>query len=122
MSKIVKHKNEIQLSDTENENVLFSNVSEIIESRKFNAIYVANSQVVLMFWEIGKYISSTILGMERAEYGKKIVVTLSRQLVAKYGKSFEDKNLRRKLLGASNVQKQINYFIEESCDETDDKD
>jgi hypothetical protein len=33
--------------------------------------------------------------LQRAEYGKKIVVTLSRQLVAKYGKSFEDKNLRR---------------------------
>ena len=95
MSKIVTHKNEIQMPDTEQENILFSNVSEIIESRKFNAISLANSQVVLMFWEIGKYINSTILGMERAEYGKQIVVTLSRQSVAKYGRSFEDKNLRR---------------------------
>ena len=29
---------------------------------------------------------------------------------------------RRKLLGTSNVQKQINYFLEESSDETDDND
>jgi len=29
---------------------------------------------------------------------------------------------RRKLLGASNVQKQIDYFLEESSDEADDKD
>jgi predicted nuclease of restriction endonuclease-like (RecB) superfamily len=29
---------------------------------------------------------------------------------------------RRKLLGTSNVQKQINYFLEESSDETDEKD
>jgi hypothetical protein len=29
---------------------------------------------------------------------------------------------RRKLLGNSNVQKQINYFLEESSDETDDND
>jgi predicted nuclease of restriction endonuclease-like (RecB) superfamily len=29
---------------------------------------------------------------------------------------------RRKLLGTSNVPKQINYFLEESSDETDDKD
>jgi len=29
---------------------------------------------------------------------------------------------RRKLLGTSKVQKQINYFLEESSDETDDKD
>jgi len=95
MGKILKYRSEIQLSNTEQVSILFSNVSEIIESRKFNAISVANSQVVLMFWEIGKYVNSTILGMERAEYGKQIVVTLSRQLVAKYGKSFEDKNLRR---------------------------
>jgi len=95
MNKITKHNTTLQIIDTEQENLIFSNVSEIIESRKFNAISLANSQVVLMFWEIGKYINSAILGMERAEYGKKIVVTLSRQLVAKYGRSFEDKNLRR---------------------------
>jgi len=29
---------------------------------------------------------------------------------------------RRKLLGASTFQKQITYFLEESNDETDDKD
>ena len=101
MNKITKHSTTLKIIDIEQENLIFSNVSEIIESRKFNAISVANSQVVLMFWEIGKYINSAILGMERAEYGKKIVVTLSRQLVAKYGKSFEDKNLRRMMQFAS---------------------
>ena len=95
MNKISKHKNELQLADIESESFLFSDVSQIIERRKNSAFSIANSQVVLMFWEIGKYINSVILGMERAEYGKKIVVTLSRRLVAKYGKSFEDKNLRR---------------------------
>ena len=101
MSKIAKHENELQLAYTEDENILFSNVSQIIERRKFNAVSAANSQIVLMFWEIGSYINSVILGMERAEYGKKIVVTLSRQLVAKYGQSFEDKNLRRMMQFAS---------------------
>jgi predicted nuclease of restriction endonuclease-like (RecB) superfamily len=95
MNKISKHKNELQLSDTEQEYVLFSNVAQIIEKRKSNAISAANSQIVLMFWEIGNYINSVVLRMERAEYGKRIVATLSRQLQQKYGKSFEDKNLRR---------------------------
>jgi predicted nuclease of restriction endonuclease-like (RecB) superfamily len=90
-----KHKNKLQLTDTEAENVLFSDVAQIIEKQKFNIISVANNQIVLMFWEIGRYINSAILGMERAEYGKKIVATLSRQLAEKYGKPFEDKNLRR---------------------------
>jgi len=81
MGKITKHK---KLSDTEQENIFFSHVAKIIENRKFNAVSAANSQIVLMFWEIGKYINSVILGMERAEYGKRIIkkvkiwITLSR--------------------------------------------
>jgi len=92
MDKISKHKNEPELANTANEDTLFSNVAQIIEKRKVNLVSAANSQIVLMFWEIGNYINSVILGMKRAEYGKKIVVILSRQLVTKYGKSFEEKN------------------------------
>jgi predicted nuclease of restriction endonuclease-like (RecB) superfamily len=50
-----------------------------------------------MYWEIGKYVGSVLLGGERAEYGKKILATLSRQLIAKYGNSFELSKLRRML-------------------------
>jgi len=95
MSKITKPKNKIQLSDTEHENMIFSNVSQIIEKRKFNAVSAANSQVVLMFWEIGTYINSVILGMERAEYGKKILSTVSTKLVTNYGSPFVEANLYR---------------------------
>ena len=76
MNKITKHSTTLKIIDADQENLIFSNVPEIIESRKFNAMSVVNSQIVLMFWEIGKYINSAILGMERAEYGKKIVVTV----------------------------------------------
>jgi len=48
-----------------------------------------------MYWEIGRYIGSVLLGGERAEYGKKIFATLSRKLTEKYGKSFDEKNLYR---------------------------
>jgi len=95
MNKISKYKNELQLTDTEQENIVFSNVSQIIEKRKFNVISTANSQIILMFWEIGKYINSVILGTERAEYGKKILSTVSTKLVENYGKSFVEANLYR---------------------------
>ena len=85
----------IAKTDTSPESILFSNVVKIIEKRKFSAMSAANSQIVSMFWEIGKYINSAVLGLERAEYGKRIVATLSRQLQQKYGKPFDDKNLRR---------------------------
>ena len=92
MSKIKRHKSSLQTTDTEQENIIFSNVAQIIEKRKYNAVSAANSQIILMFWEIGVYINSVILGMERAEYGKKILSTVSTKLVANYGNSFVEAN------------------------------
>ncbi|MCL2294236.1 MAG: DUF1016 N-terminal domain-containing protein, partial [Spirochaetes bacterium] len=49
---------------------------------------------------MGRYIKSNILEGDRAEYGKRIVSTLSTQLVKKYGKSFTERNLYRMTLFA----------------------
>jgi len=78
-----------------NEIALFNDVSEIIERRKFRAQVLINKENVLMFWEVGKHIGSVLLGGERAEYGKKIVVTLAQQLQVKYGSSFDYTNVTR---------------------------
>jgi len=49
-----------------------------------------------MFWNIGTRINRDILGYERADYGKKIVSTLSTQLKEAYGGTeFSVRNLRR---------------------------
>ena len=40
-------------------------------------------------------INEDILDNKRAEYGKQIVVLLGRQLTAKYGRSYQEKNIRR---------------------------
>jgi len=90
-------KNEIAKQDKSqiDEIALFERVSEIIENRKRRAQIAANSEVTLMFWEVGQYVNSVILDEKRAAYGKQIVATLSLQLQEKYGKSFELTNLRR---------------------------
>jgi len=77
------------------EAVIFERVAAIIESRKSRAAAYANSEVTLMYWEVGRYINSVILDSKRAEYGKKIFAALSRKLVEAYGNSFEEKNLYR---------------------------
>jgi len=74
---------------------LLERVSEIIENRKYRAGVSANLEGTLMFWEVGEHIGSTLLGRERAAYGKRIVVTLAQQLQAKYGASFEYTNVTR---------------------------
>lgn len=76
-------------------NKLFDDIKKLIEeSKNFVAINV-NSAMTMLFWKIGERINREILENKRAEYGKQIVVTLSRQLVREYGNSFEEKNLRR---------------------------
>jgi len=77
------------------ESSLFVRIAEIIETRKSRAGAYANREVTLMYWEIGRYINSVLLGGERAEYGRRIVATLSQQLVERYGKAFGVHNLRR---------------------------
>ncbi|MCL2321305.1 MAG: DUF1016 N-terminal domain-containing protein [Oscillospiraceae bacterium] len=92
-----KKKNELVVQNETliDETVLFKYVSVIIENRKIRIQSRVNQESVLMFWEIGKYISSVLLGGERAGYGKQILVTLSQELQKKYGNSFEYSNVTR---------------------------
>ncbi|MCL2712521.1 MAG: PDDEXK nuclease domain-containing protein [Methanomassiliicoccaceae archaeon] len=85
------------------ENALFDRISAIIENRKCRAATYANQEITMMFWEVGQYINSTVLNNQRAEYGKKILPTLSAKLTAAYGKSFTERNLYRMALFAERI-------------------
>jgi predicted nuclease of restriction endonuclease-like (RecB) superfamily len=75
--------------------LLVDEISALIEQSRHTMYAQANSATVLLFWKIGQRVKNEILKNKRADYGKEIVVTLSRQLTEKYGRSFEEKNLRR---------------------------
>ena len=49
----------------------------------------------LKYWHIGKRIKSDVLENQWADYSKQIVVAMSRHLTSQYGRSFEEKSLRR---------------------------
>ena len=74
---------------------LYTDVAELIEESKKYVAYTANAALTMLYWKMGKRISDELLQSKRADYGKQIVVTLSRQLEEGYGKGFEEKNLRR---------------------------
>ena len=82
------------------ESVLFERVAAIIENRKYRAYAHANHENTMMFWEIGQYINSVVLGNKRAAYGKQILSSLAAKLTAKYGKSFVERNIYRMTLFA----------------------
>ena len=93
MEEIENVNNNKNLGFTENE--LFNKIAFIIENHKLKANIKVNEEFNLMAWEIGKFLKENKLDNKRAEYGNQIVVTVSRQLVEQYGKSFDRANLYR---------------------------
>ncbi len=73
-------------------NKLFQDINHLIQESKTKVAAVANAEITILFWNIGNRINEDVLGNARAQYGKQIVVTLSRQLTAYYGNSYDEKN------------------------------
>jgi predicted nuclease of restriction endonuclease-like (RecB) superfamily len=88
------------------EKQLIDNLKNIIIESKNNAIANVNSILTMMYWEIGNTINQEILKNSRAEYGKSIVVTVSQQLQAEFGKGFEKTNLTRMIKFATLFEKE----------------
>ncbi|WP_235295462.1 PDDEXK nuclease domain-containing protein [Portibacter lacus] len=67
----------------------------LVENTKSYVVSYANSSLTILFWKIGNKVLNSTLQNSRAEYGKQIVATVSRQLESKFGRNYEEKNLRR---------------------------
>ncbi|HPE78224.1 MAG TPA: DUF1016 N-terminal domain-containing protein [Draconibacterium sp.] len=67
----------------------------LIQETKTQIISNINSSLTVSFWHVGNLVLNYILQNKRADYGKQIVVTVSRELVERFGRNYEEKNLRR---------------------------
>lgn len=74
---------------------LLADVRSLIDQARDATARAVNSALVLLYWSVGDRIRRDILKEKRADYGKQIVGSLSRQLGAEYGKGFTDDNLFR---------------------------
>lgn len=75
---------------------LLGTIKQLIEQSRQQVAVAVNATMSLLYWQIGKKINEEIDGKNHSEvYGKQIVSTLRRQLVAEYGTAFSEKNLRR---------------------------
>lgn len=77
------------------EEPLFQDLSTLIERSRRQVAIVANSAVVMLYWQIGRRINTEILQNKRAVYGRQIVPAVAARLEQRYGRSFQEKNLRR---------------------------
>lgn len=73
--------------------VLLKDLRELITTARQDVARQVNSALVLLYWRVGKRIHQDILKEKRAEYGKKILHTLSAQLVSEFGSGFTARNL-----------------------------
>jgi predicted nuclease of restriction endonuclease-like (RecB) superfamily len=78
-----------------NENIkfLYREITKAIEYSKRNVVTAINSEMVVLYWNIGKIIKTEILQSEKAEYGKSIISDLSNELTKEYGKGYSQRNL-----------------------------
>lgn len=74
---------------------LMSELRQMIDQTRESIATTVNAKLTMLYWQIGNRIYKEILNEDRAAYGKAIVVSVSQQLTTEYGKSFNEKNLRR---------------------------
>ena len=80
---------------------LLNELRALIDAARQRVAASVNAELTLLYWRIGHRIQAEVLAGRRANYGEAIVATLSRQLVAHYGRGFAEKNLRRMVQFAS---------------------
>ncbi len=74
---------------------LVNNIGSLYKKAKNNIISAINIEMLNTYWEIGKYIVEFEQnGKLKAEYGKQLLVNLSKDLSVKYGKGFSRSNLQ----------------------------
>lgn len=76
-----------------NDNLLQSIVS-LIDGTRQRVAQTVNSELTLLYWNIGKQINEDVLKNGRADYGKTIIPILSKELSNLYGTGFNKRNLQ----------------------------
>lgn len=100
------------------EQLLLNEIRHLIEASKQKVLIKVNTELILLYWNIGIRINKYVLGNQRADYGREVVKKLSDRLTEAFGKGWDDKTLRHCLRCAeiftetqivSAVQRQLSW-------------
>ena len=84
-------------SEVINENEInntFDNIKELVISSRNKVYQTVNTEMLNLYWNIGKIIMKIQHGDERASYGDMVLDKLSHRLTDEFGKGFSSRNLR----------------------------
>ncbi len=79
---------------TQQTEVLYVGVSQLIDSSKQKLAIAINAELPMLYWQVGTHINAFVLHGERAAYGQQIILNLSKRLTLRYGKGWSAKHLR----------------------------
>lgn len=78
-----------------NVNPIFKEIKELINSSRDRVYTAVNTEMLNLYWNIGKIIMEIQLGDERASYGDAVLKKLSEKLTKEFGKGFSVDNLEK---------------------------
>ena len=73
---------------------LFDNIKDMVINSRNRGYSAVNTEMLNLYWNIGKTIMEIHKGDERATYGDAVLDKLSQKLTNEFGKGFSSRNLR----------------------------
>ena len=91
---------EIVLSD--NFDRVYDDINDLIKRKKCEVKSTVNDAMISLYWGIGKKLTEEITGVNKPEYGQKVVIEISNRLSVDYGTGFN----------RSAISRMINFYQE----------
>ncbi len=79
----------------ENINPVFEEIRGLINASRNRVYSAVNTEMLNLYWNIGKIIMEIQQGDERASYGKAVLQKLSKKLTVEFGRGFSVDNLEK---------------------------
>lgn len=83
------------INNYKNVDNVFDNIKELVVNSRNRVYSTVNTEMLNLYWNIGKAIMEIQQGDERATYGDEVLEKLSKKLTNEFGKGFSKRNLER---------------------------
>ena len=88
-------KSKIDLIDSKEVDVLYNDIKNLVEESRNRVYKTVNTEMIKLYWNIGKTIIEKQSGNKKAKYNDYITKELSIRLTTVFGKGFSKRNLER---------------------------
>ncbi len=79
----------------QNIEIIYKNIELLINQSRKKVYQTVNTEMLNLYWNIGKIIMDIQKGEKRAKYGEKVLKEISERLTIEFGNGFSKRNLER---------------------------